>query len=91
MLLNRFFRLEMVKGDPNHHPRTLNAPFRAARHPGVQNNKTGSIHVCTPVALNILVTNQMHEFDNRQNLEYNWWHVLFDANRLLIFILTLKP
>ena len=65
MLLNRFFRLEMVKGDPNHHPRTLNAPFRAARHPGVQNNKTGSIHVCTPVALNILVTNQMHEFDNR--------------------------
>ena len=46
MLLNRFFRLEMVKGDPNHHPRTLNAPFRAARHPGVQNNKTGSIHVC---------------------------------------------
>ena len=52
MLLNRFFRLEMVKGDPNHHPRTLNAPFRAARHPGVQNNKTGSIHVCTPVPRN---------------------------------------
>ena len=46
MLLNRFFRLEMVKGDPNHHPRTLNAPFRAARHPGVQTNKTGSIHLC---------------------------------------------
>ena len=49
MLLNRFFRLEMVKGDPNHHPRTLNAPFRAARHLGVQNNKTGSFHVWTPV------------------------------------------
>ena len=59
MLLNRFFRLEMVKGDPNHHPRTLNAPFRAARHPGVQNNKTGSIHVCTPVGPNVFF-NKIH-------------------------------
>ena len=49
MLLNRFFRLEMVKGTHNHDPWTLNAPFRAARHPGLQNNKTGSIHVWTPV------------------------------------------
>ena len=49
MLLNRFFRLEMVKCTHNHDPRTLNAPFRAARHPGLQNNKTGSIHVWTPV------------------------------------------
>ena len=49
MRLNRFFRLEMVIGTHNHDPRTLNAPFRAARQPGLQNNKTGSIHVWTPV------------------------------------------
>ena len=54
MFLNHFFCLEMVKGDPNHHPRTLNAPFRAARHPGVQNNKTGSFHVRSPVESTIL-------------------------------------
>ena len=51
MFLNSFFRLEMVQSDHNHHPRTPNAPFRAARHPRVQNNKTGPIHVRTPVSV----------------------------------------
>ena len=49
MLLNRFFRLEMVKCIHNHDPKTLNVPFRAARHPGVQNKRRGSFHACTPV------------------------------------------
>ena len=51
MLLNRLLHLEMVKVTHDHDPRTLNTLFRAARHPGLQNNKTGSIHVPTPVGL----------------------------------------
>ena len=41
MLLNRFFRLKMVRGTHNHDPRTLDAPFRAVGHPGSKTKKTG--------------------------------------------------
>ena len=77
MLLNRFFRLEMVKGTHNHDPRTLNAPFRAARHPGLQNNKTGSIHVWTPVVIIItLPTKTKQGLSNNRKIGVIWMAIL---------------
>ena len=75
MLLNRFFRLEMVKGTHNYDPMTLNAPFRAARHPGLQNNNSGVLLSYMCPCFNITSIHELTRFCCFGALDNNSDHV----------------